>query len=294
MTLEEFIITVYCFIEEKMTIITKNIKVRKAGFPPCLSDVEALTMEVVGEFIGLHQDKQIWEYFKRHFQEWFPNLKSRPSYVKQCSGLLSIKNMLLADLFKSASKSDLHMIDGVPIPVINLARATRGRCFKEYADYGYCASKDSYYYGFLGHVLINEEGRIAGFMITPANGSEREALQVMSPNISGMVLGDKGYLGQDLKDELATKNIDLQTPLKKNMKDNRSKNFLKWITATRRLIETVIGQLTERFAINAIRVKSYWHLQSRIARKLLAHTIATFLTKSLKLVPTQLEKLVTC
>jgi hypothetical protein len=67
---------------------------------PCLSDVEVLTMEVVGEFIGLPQDKQIWEYFKRHFQEWFPNLKSRTSYVKQCSGLLSIKTLLLADVFK--------------------------------------------------------------------------------------------------------------------------------------------------------------------------------------------------
>ena len=36
-------------------------------------------------------------------------------------------------------------------------------------------------------MLIDEEGKIVGFMITPANGSEREALQVISTNINGMV-----------------------------------------------------------------------------------------------------------
>ena len=45
--------------------------------------------------------------------------------MKQCSSLLSIKTLLLADVFKSANKSDLHMVDGVPIPVINLARAKK-------------------------------------------------------------------------------------------------------------------------------------------------------------------------
>lgn len=292
MTLEDFIIFVYCFIEEKMTIITKDLKIRKAGFPPSLSDAEAITMEVIGEFIGLHQDKQIWAYFRCHFQEWFPNLKSRSSYVKQCSGLLTIKNILLGNLFKSASKANLHMVDGVPMPVISWARARRGKCFREHANYGYCASKDMHYYGFLGHILIDEEGKIASFMMTPANGSEREALQVMSTNISGMVVGDKGYLGQELKTELASKNIDLQTPLKQNMTDTRSKAFLKWIVSTRRLVETVIGQLTERFAINKIKVKNYWCLQSRVVRKLLAHTIATFCAKTLRLLPTQFDKIV--
>lgn len=56
--------------------------------------------------------------------------------------------------------------------------------------------------------------------------------------------------------------------------------------STRRLIETFIDQLTERFAINAIRVKGFWYLQSRIARKSLA------LARTTTLAPTTLDALV--
>jgi hypothetical protein len=39
------------------------------------------------------------------------------------------------------------------------------------------------------------------------------------------------------------------------------------------LVETVIGQLTERFHIERIRARNLWHLANRVIRKLLAHTV---------------------
>jgi hypothetical protein len=45
----------------------------------------------------------------------------------------------------------------------------------------------------------------------------------------------------------------------------------------RRKIETVIGQLTERFNIQKIKAKDTWHLLSKIRRKLCSHTIAVFI-----------------
>jgi hypothetical protein len=64
----------------------------------------------------------------------------------------------------------------------------------------------------------------------------------------------------------------LQTPLRDNMTEERPKGFLKWLMGTRRLIETVIGQLTERFHIEKVRARDTWHQCSRFWRKLLAHT----------------------
>jgi hypothetical protein len=293
MTLEDFIISVYCFIEEKMKTSTHGLKIRRAGFQPALSDAEVLTMEVVGEFIGLHQDKKIWQYFKQHFQGWFPQLKDRPSFVRQCANLLAVKNLLLAGLFNRAKGSKLHMVDGVPMPIVHFARANKSKSCAEQADYGYCASKKTHYYGFLGHVLIDAEGRLANFVLTPANGSEREALEVMSEGIRGTVLGDKGFISDDLKRTLFSRGINLQTPLRDNMQDERPKAYVKWVVSTRRLVETVIGQLTERLAINTIRVRDFFHLQSRVARKLLAHAIATFLATSCGFRPTQLDSLLT-
>ena len=33
-----------------------------------------ITMEVVGEFLGLDTDKRIWEYFSRGWKNWFPKM----------------------------------------------------------------------------------------------------------------------------------------------------------------------------------------------------------------------------
>jgi Transposase DDE domain len=288
MTQEEFIIYVYCIIADQIG----PLRIRQAGFPPRLSDAEALTLVIVGEFLGMHEDKAIWRYFKTHYSEWFPGLGSRSAFVRQCANLLGVKQWLLSRFFASSRCDTLHMQDGVPIPVVRYARARRDRCFKGVAAYGYCASKDEKYYGFHGHVTIDGNGQLSGFVLTPANASEREALLDVSPGLVGAMLGDKGYISAPLKEELAQQGLDLQTPLRKNMHDERSPACVKRIVSARRLVETVIGQLTERFQINAIRVKDFWHLQARIARKLLAHVLATRLAKSLGLRPTQLDALV--
>jgi hypothetical protein len=47
----------------------------------------------------------------------------------------------------------------------------------------------------------------------------------------------------------------------------------------RRLSETVMGQLTERFNIEKVRARDLWHLTSRCHRKLLAHTVCFWLNR---------------
>jgi hypothetical protein len=49
----------------------------------------------------------------------------------------------------------------------------------------------------------------------------------------------------------------------------------------RRKIETVIGQLNQRFQIEKIWARDMWHLANRFIRKLLSHTVCTFLNKQL-------------
>lgn len=54
--------------------------------------------------------------------------------------------------------------------------------------------------------------------------------------------------------------IDLQTPLRKNMRDDRPKEFVKRLLNARLKIETVIGQLSTQFNIQKVRAKGLWHL----------------------------------
>jgi hypothetical protein len=50
-----------------------------------------------------------------------------------------------------------------------------------------------------------------------------------------------------------------------------------WLTQPRRRIETVIGQLVERYHAKRVWARDVWHLWSRWQRKLLSHTLAVYL-----------------
>lgn len=76
------------------------------------------------------------------------------------------------------------------------------------------------------------------------------------------------------------------------MQDTRSKEAMKILMNARRKIETVIGQLTERFNIQKVRAKDLWHLSHRIIRKILAHTACVLLNTNLGNPPLQLDLLV--
>lgn len=57
-------------------------------------------------------------------------------------------------------------------------------------------------------------------------------------------------------------------------------------------IETVIGQLVDRFHIEKIRARDMWYLTSRLHRKILAHTVCFWLSLH-HCDPLQFDELVT-
>lgn len=141
--------------------------------------------------------------------------------------------------------------------------------------------------------MINSEGIITAITVTQANIDERESLWDLVDGIHGTIIADKGLIGVDYKNELYQfTGINLQTAVRSNMEEKRSKNFLKWLVSKRRLVETVIGQLTDRFQIEKIRARKLWYLTNRITRKILAHTVCACINKKIGNPPLQFELLV--
>ena len=93
MPLDEFIIRTYCEICEAYAAVAST-PLRRRGFAPALSDEEALTLEIVGAYLGMSQDKQIWSYFHGHWRAWFPGLGARSSFVRQAANLWAIKQCM--------------------------------------------------------------------------------------------------------------------------------------------------------------------------------------------------------
>lgn len=292
--MQDFIISAYCLVDDVLKKSLKDQKLRKRGFKPSLSDSEMITMEVVAEFLGIDTDKGAWEYFCNHWKEWFPKIGSRANFAKHAANLWCVTQQVQKELAKQlgAFSDALHMADGFPMPVCHFKRAYFSCVFEGESAYGYCASKNETYYGFKGNVLISSEGVITGITTTAANIDERDSLWDLINEIRGMVIADKGLIGGEYKNELQQfAQIDLQTALRDNMVETRSEGFVKWLKSTRRLVETVIGQLSERFNIERVRARKTWYLTNRIARKVLAHTVCVFINKQLGNPPLQLELL---
>jgi len=77
MPLDEFIIAVFCCIESLLQEVQHAYPGRQRGFAPRLADSEVLSMETVGECLGIDAEKQIWHYFRHHLNlsrlnHWLP------------------------------------------------------------------------------------------------------------------------------------------------------------------------------------------------------------------------------
>ena len=92
MDLSTFIVAVFCLIDDRL----KEHTIRQRGPRSKLSDAEGLTMEIVGEFLGIDTDKAIYLFFGRHYAEWFPTLEEvhRTTFARQAANLWKVKERL--------------------------------------------------------------------------------------------------------------------------------------------------------------------------------------------------------
>lgn len=293
LTIEDFVVLVYCLIDDVVAALQQRCRLRTRGFAPALRDSEVITMVVVGEFLGIATDEQIWEHFRRHWRLWFPKLGSRSQFVRQAANLWRVIQLVHFGLASAlgAWEDDVHIVDGVPMPVCELTRAGRCRRFRGLAARSYCAAKDRYYFGLKGHVLITAGGVITAIAVTPANADERTAVWDLVDGIVGLLLGDKGYISQFFRDCLRAGAIQLETPLRRNMQDSRPPDQVGALMTVRRRVETVIGQLTERLHLAAVHARDVFHLTGRVARKVLAHTLGVVVNRHLGREPLQFDGL---
>ncbi len=294
-----FIIMVFCLVSEQLDILRSSFPVRRGGFAPALSDEEVITMEICGEYFKLSTDKDLFNYFKAHYQDWFPALKERTCFVRQAANLWQFKALIQQQIAQSAEQlfAAVQVIDTLPLPVCQRVRGRRDKCFKTLADYGYCSAKDFYYYGFKLGLRVSRIGMITSACLLPARPHDVNFTEELVNGFGKIVLGDKGFIDQFRQEMLADRyGTQLIVPKRSNMKE-ADENSLDKITSKicrkiRKVVETVNSHLTERLNITKIRVHDVWHFQNRLIRKILAHPVAVFLNLQLNRKPLDLDGLV--
>ncbi|MGC2237975.1 MAG: IS982 family transposase [Pyrinomonadaceae bacterium] len=292
MDLDTMIVTVFCRIDDSLKTVLSNGKLRRRGRAPQLSDAEVLTIETVGEYLGFSQDKQIFEYFRRHYQSLFPALGKvhRTSFVRQAANLWRIKERLWQKVLLDLEFDErISLIDSFPLEVCRFARAARCRRLRELAAFGYDEVARQTFFGVRFHLRVCLPGVITSFEFAPANVHQLKVAEDLFENVGGFALGDRNYWSPAFFASCRDKGLQIIAPFRKAKYEKRK--FPRSLTNLRRRIETVIGQLAERFSIKRVWARDSWHFCSRLLRKVLAHTIFVGLCQQQNYEPLQMARL---
>jgi hypothetical protein len=293
---DDFISTVYCLVCEHYQVICDTYPLRRGGFAPALTDQEVITMEICGSSFTCATDKDVFAYFRAHYRAWFPNLTERSLFVRQAANLWQVKAAIQHRLtiVSDQAADPVQVIDTLPLPICTYTRARRDRCFKQQADYEYCAAKQLKYYGFKLGLRVARSGMITYYPLLPARPRDINDLPDLVDGFCGLAPADKGFIDavrQALLEE--RQGVLVVTPPRKGMTTRYHPQLLKACKRIRKCIETVGSHLTERFAIARIQVRDLWHFQQRLIRKILAHTVVVFLNLQAGRPPLDLDGLVT-
>jgi hypothetical protein len=275
-----FLISVFCMIDDWL----KDRPIRQRGPKPRLADSEVLTMEVVGEFLGIDTDVGLFTFFRRYYGDWFPALRQvdRTTFTRQAANLWVIKEQLFEFLSQMVPHDPLiSIVDSFPMPVCRFARANRCRIFAGQAAFGYDEVARQIYYGLRAHLRICWPGVIVASTLAPANMHDTEAAEELLEHVQGWALGDRNYWKPEWQATLKQQGLDLLAPYKSAKRQKF--RYPHWLTEKRYRIETVFGQIVERYQAKKVWAWYAWHLTSRWLRKLVSHRIAVLFCQLLGL-----------
>jgi hypothetical protein len=245
-----------------------------------------------GEEVGVISQTLSVSYFRRHFAHLFPGLRQvhRTTFLRQAANLWVAKHALWRRLLAMAGHDPaVALIDSMPVPVCRFARAHRCRSLRGLSAFGHDPVAHQTYYGLRLHLRIAWPGVITAAVLAPANEADLAVAPQLLAGLAGWALGDKGYWSPVTRVELAADGLDLIAPPRG--KNAGAKRWPVRLVQTRRRIETVLGQLAERYHAKRVRARDEWHLTARWLRKLASHTLAVLLCQQAGLAPLAFELL---
>lgn len=122
------------------------------------------------------------------------------------------------------------------------------------------------------HIITNEKGGLLSVKITPGNVDDRNPVLDMVKNLFGKLFGDKGYISENLTENLLKQGIQLVTGIRKNMKNKLLPLIDKLLLRKRSIIETINDQLKNICQIEHTRHRSVTNFAANLVAGLIAYT----------------------
>ena len=182
----------------------------------------------------------------------FPGLPSYNRFVE----LIPMTLVPLCSFMQTrkGQPTGIQFIDSWPIRVCHNRRISSHKVFAGLAQRG--KGSMGWFYGFKLHLVINEQGEVLGLTLTPGQVDDRRPVAKLVRQLWGKLFGDRGYLSQELFEQLWADGLQLITKLKRNMKSKLMPMIDKLLLRKRALMECVNDQLKNVSQIEHTRHRS--------------------------------------
>lgn len=215
-----------------------------------------------------------WRKFCQLVSDVMPSLPmlEYSRFMRRCKNLIPIFQSIRSGLIEMSSYGDIAIIDSFPLPLCQDHRKFRAILFQCFADIGYNATKQKYYYGFKVHVVTDTQGLILNYELTPASIHDAKAAPEVIENCPcPFIIADVGYVGKKLQHIFLQMGYQLWTPYRSNMRFAKQHNS-RQLKKIRRRIESCFADLT-RQDIEHTLTRSLGGLQMNIEAIMLTHNL---------------------
>ncbi|WP_373844136.1 IS982 family transposase [Bacteroides heparinolyticus] len=275
------LVEIFCIFDEFCKYFTPKLKKhslevsgkRHRNRPCRMSDSEIMTILVLFHTRRFRDLKSFYlGYVCRHLRKDFPHTISYNRFVER-QAQVAMQLLLFLQTCALGKCTGISIIDSTPLVSCHIKRERQHRTMRGWAQKGKCSM--GWFYGFKLHIVINDKGEIIQWQLTPGNINDREPLKDkrFTDKLFGKLFADRGYISQDIFEELFIDELHLITKLRKNMKNSLMNLYDKILLRKRTLIETVNDELKNVCHIEHTRHRSVENFVTNLLAGLIAYNL---------------------
>ena len=207
-------------------------------------------------------------HLSRHCRGEFPDLLSYTRFVALIPTALMPMCIYLHT--RRGEDTGIAFIDSTSLVVCDNRRIHSHKVFKKVARRGQTSM--GWFYGFKLHLVVNDRGELLAFQITPGNVDDRRPVPELTQGLTGKLVGDRGYLSQQLFKVLWDRGLPLITKIRKNMHNKLMPLADKLLLRKRAIIETINDQIKNIQQVEHTRHRSLVNAMVNVLAALVAYT----------------------
>lgn len=234
---------------------------------PAFTDAEVLTIALMQSYFQTPTLKRTYLLVRANDPKAFPHLPSYQQWLARLHKLTArVGQLLVATTPTENGEGDYYLLDAKPIPVCLPVRHGRVVLLRDDGAY-FGKSSKGWFFGFKLHLVSDRQGRLLNAMLTPANYDDRSlALSLMAPLPAAVAIGDLGYRGWPVKEQVGEETGVLLL----TRADAPEKREL--LSTIRQGIETIFSKLWDHF-IDRVYSRSWLGLWNTIQLKLISYQL---------------------